>query len=498
MTAVPGGVQRRSLLKTAVVGGGAVAAGGLAAAPAAARAAVPGPVREADDVIVVGAGLAGLAAARRLVAEGRRVTVLEAGDRVGGRVRSIRTPYGRTLDGGAQFIGPTQTSIRKLADDHGVPVRPTYAAGDSVFWHDGRPIRYPVRSPLPPELGGADVGRVIAEIDELARDFPVGEPWRHPRAAELDALSFAEWIARRTSDDIARLVLGRVSGSAVVSAPPDEVSALYMINYYAAAGDEQHPGTYDRLMATTGGAQESFLDGAARIPAAMAAALGDRVLCRAPVRHIEHGRGLVRVHSARGTFRARKVILAMAPDLTARITFSPGLPAARRRLAAGYRMGSIGKFLAVYDRPWWREEGLSGQLVGNGGPIDCVYESYGEDRYILLGFVRPEDMRRLDRVPEREFVAACRQSFVDYFGHRAARTTDQGFVRWVNERWTRGGPVSVSAPGILSGHGPALREPVGPIHWAGTETSDYWTGYMEGALRSGHRAAGEVLRATGW
>ncbi|PCG85248.1 amine oxidase [Streptomyces sp. WZ.A104] len=487
-------LQRRTVLKSTVAVGSALAVGGTFSAHAA--EAVPGGGTDrVHDVVVIGAGLAGLAAARRLVAAGRRVRLVEARERPGGRVWTVGTHGGGTVDGGAQFVGPTQNRMYALAAEFGVPVVPTHQEGDSIFWYRGSPLRYPVDSPLPPELGGAAVDRVIAEIDTLARDFPVGEPWRHPRAAELDAISFAQWIARRTSDAAARLMLGRVSGSAVVSTPPEEFSALYMMNYYAAAGDRDHPGTYGRLMATRGGAQESFLGGpgAAGIPLALAAELGPRVMYGAAVRHVSRRGPLLHVHTDRGTYRARRVIVAVPPPLSARIGFSPELPYARRRLAAGFRMGSIGKFVAVYDRPWWREQGLSGQVVGDGRPIDCIYESHHGDRHVLLGFVRPEDMRRLDRVPERRFVAECRQSFIDYFGPRAARMADYGFVRWNTEEWSRGGPVAVSAPGVLSRHGRALRQPVGGVHWAGTETSDHWPGYMEGAVRSGERAAAEIL-----
>ncbi|MFD3412075.1 flavin monoamine oxidase family protein [Streptomyces cyaneofuscatus] len=486
------GTRRRAVLKSTLAAGGALTIGG---APAAGTTPAVADGDRTDDVVVIGAGLAGLAAARRLADAGHAVRVVEARERAGGRVWTVPTRHGSTVDGGAQFVGPTQTRMYALAAEFGVPVLPTHRQGDSIFWYGGDPIRYAVDSPLPPGLGGAAVDRAIAEIDALARDFPVGEPWRHPLAAELDAISYARWIARRTSDAAARLVLGRVSGSAVVSAPPGEFSALYMMNYYAAAGDADHPGTYERLMATRGGAQESFLGGpgAAGIPLGMAAALGARIVYGAPVRHVSrHGR-LLHIHSDRGTYRARRVIVALSPAISSRIGFSPALPHSRRQLAAGFRMGSIGKFVAVYDRPWWREQGLSGQLVGDGRPIDCVYESYHGDRYVLLGFVRPEDMRRLDRVSERQFVAECRQSFVSYFGARAARMADYGFVRWGREEWSRGGPVAVSAPGILSRHGRALREPVGGVHWAGTETSDHWPGYMEGAVRSGERAAAEVL-----
>ncbi len=479
-------MNRRTALRAALAAGTVVAAPSTAAADAGIA-----------DVIVVGAGLSGLAAARDLAAAGLAVTVLEARSRPGGRVCDTRTAHGQHIDGGAQFVGPTQTHITDLARHYGVAVQPTHTGGRSVFWRDGKASYFAVDHPFPPELDDPAVNAAIGEIDALSVDFPVGEPWRHPRAAELDAITFTEWIGRRTSSELAHLVLGRVSCSAVVSAPPDEVSALYMLNYYAAAGDSGHPGTYQRLMGTAGGAQESFLDGAARIPDGMARDLGPRVVYRAPVLRVHQHRDHVAVHSARGVHRGRKVVIAMSPAISDHIDYRPLLPADRRRLTAGYRMGSIGKFVAVYDRPWWREAGLSGQLVGNGEPIDVLYESYRDSKHMLIGFVAPLSMRRLDHVPANRFIAECRRALVRYFGPRAADMSDFGFVRWDNEEWSRGGPVAVSAPGVLARHGHTLREPVGHLHWAGTETTDYWIGYMEGAVRSGRRAAAEVVAALG-
>ncbi|MER7078683.1 monoamine oxidase [Saccharopolyspora kobensis] len=482
------GMDRRSVLRAAFAVGAGVVASPATAAAAGARF---------TDVVVIGAGLAGLAAARDLVAAGLTVTVLEARSRPGGRVGDVRTAGGLSVDGGAQFVGPTQDNMLALARDFGVAVQPTHTAGRSVFWRDGEPSYFEVDHAFPPELNDPAVDAAIAEIDALSAGFPVGEPWRHPRAAELDAITFTEWIGRRSSSDLAHLILGRVSGSAVVSAPPEEVSALYMLNYYAAAGDSRNPGTYQRLMGTAGGAQESFLDGAARIPEGIARELGGRVVFGAPVRHLRQNRDHVVVHSDRGVHRGRKAIVAMSPAISGHIDYEPLLPAARRRLTAGYRMGNIGKFIAIYDRPWWREAGLSGQLVGNGSPIDVVYESYRHGKHVLIGFVAPKPMRRLDHVPASWFAAECKRGLVGYFGRAAANMSDFGFVRWDNEKWSRGGPVAVTAPGVLAGHGRALREPVGHLHWAGTETTDYWIGYMEGAVRSGRRAAAEVVTELG-
>ncbi|MEE3850777.1 FAD-dependent oxidoreductase [Gordonia sp. LSe1-13] len=476
---------------------------GLAAAGTAVGAATFGGGRasaapgDTVDAVVVGGGLSGLAAAKTLVESGASVLVLEARNRPGGRVHNIKSPrLGATLDAGAEFIGPTQNHIAALAREYDVRTIPTYNQGDSVFWNSGNGTRMPAAVPLPlqAETLEAGVGLGRASIDALA-GFPVGEPWKHPNARYLDSLTWGQYSRQITSTPTGQALM-QVAMSAPLSVRPDEVSALYFLNYIAASGDENNPGTLIRLLSTDDGAQESLFEGgAALIPIRMARALGNRMVYNAPVRSISWSRGRAEVVSGAGTFRARKVIVAMSPAISDRIRYAPGLPAARVGLTNGYHMGAVSKFAALYRRPFWREKGLSGQVYGNGRPIDVTFESYAEDRHILMGFISADAMRRLDPAPESQIVRECIGNFVDYFGPEARDFIDYGIYKWDLDPWAQGGPVAVSSPGTLTKYGPALRAPVGPIHWAGTETADYWTGYMDGAVRSGKRAAREVLGA---
>ncbi|AZG43943.1 flavin monoamine oxidase family protein [Gordonia insulae] len=485
------GVSRRSFL------GGSLGVAGLAVG----AAALGGPGRagaapsEIVDAVVVGGGLSGLAAAKQLAAAGASVVVLEARHRAGGRVHNITSPrVGATLDAGAEFIGPTQNHIAALAREYDVRTIRTYNQGDSVFWNTDRATRMPAALPLPAELSTLQALPALARAQaEALLPFPVGEAWKHPNARYLDSVTWKQYTDAVTSDPTARM-LTSIAMSAPLSVRPDEVSALYFINYIAASGDESNPGTLIRLLSTDGGAQESLFEGgAALIPLRMAAALGPRVVYGAPVRAIDHTGGTAAVTSDAGTFRARKVIVAMSPAIAGQISYRPGLPAARVALTRGYHMGAVSKFAAIYRRPFWRDKGFSGQVIGNGRPIDVTFESYAEDRHILMGFISADAMRRLDRAPESQIVRECIANFVDYFGPEARDFVDHGIFKWDLEEWSRGGPVAVSRPGTLTRYGPALRDPVGPIHWAGTETADYWTGYMDGAVRSGQRAAREVL-----
>ncbi|MRH92970.1 NAD(P)-binding protein [Nocardia sp. SYP-A9097] len=478
-------VSRRTILKA-----GAVAAAAGALRPATAFA---GSDRDAD-VIVVGAGLSGLAATKALRAAGQRVLLLEARERAGGRVFNATTDGGLAVDGGAEFLGPTQDRIAALAAEYGVPTLPTYNQGESLFSIQGALQRVPAGLPLPILPGTVETMAAMARIDLNSIGFPVGEPWRHPDAARLDAMTWQDWIDANASTDEGKLFLA-LAESATLSVRPHELSALFMMNYFASAGNAQNPGSFERLLGVDGGAQERFFDGgAALVPLRMAESLCDSIVYGAAVRAIDGTGSNLEVFTDRGSFRAAKVVVAMSPAISGRIDFRPGLPSERVELARGYTMGRIAKFLAVYDQPFWRENGLTGQVVGDGTPIDVTYESYGQGHHILMGFISADAMADLDNRPDRDLVESGLDCFVQYFGPEArTRVIDYGFKKWDNDPYSWGGPTATTKPGILTRFGPALREPVGGIHWAGTETADYWQGYMDGAIRSGERAAAEIL-----
>lgn len=484
-------LTRRSLLGSALVAGAATAAGPAVAAPADADAVY--------DCVVVGGGLSGLAAARRLKQTGRRVVLLEARDRAGGRVQNVPTVGGGyEIDGGAEFIGPTQGRIQALAEEYGVPTLPTHNDGNNLYWRDGHATTYPAAVGLPVDTGTPEAGLALADLSAVCLTIAPGKPWEHPLASVYDSMTYQQWIDRHATDASARLQLALIA-SATLSVRPSEISALFMFNYIASAGDERNPGTALRLLSVSGGAQERFFDGgAARIPLSMAEELGSTIVYQAPVSSIDTRSGMAVVRSAKGTFRGRRAVVAMSPAIAGRISYPAGLSTARNRLHLGVKMGSIGKFQAVYDAPFWRDLGFSGQVIGNGRPIDVTFESYSQGKHFLMGFISAEQMRRLDGADAERFMDECMSSFVEYFGPRArSLAVDRGFKRWDRDPYSWGGPTGVSSPGLLTAAGTALREPVGPIHWAGTEAATYWQGYMDGAVSSGHRAAEEVSATLG-
>ncbi|MGW6956084.1 flavin monoamine oxidase family protein [Streptomyces chartreusis] len=499
-------LSRRSLLGGAAATAGAAALTATTAGTASAAAILPhSRLRSSGgtpmvDVAVVGAGLAGLTAARDLVAAGKSVVVLEARDRVGGRVLGLNLAGGGVTEGGGEFIGPTQDRIRALADSLGVQTFTTYNTGNNLLYKDGRRTPYAtdgILGSVPPidAAGLANAAIVQAKLDDLAKQIPVDAPWTAAKADEWDRQTFETWLRANAVIPSAKFLFD-VACTSIFSAEPRELSFLFVLFYIAAAGNSANPGTLERLTETAGGAQElRFVGGSQLVPIKLAATLGDRVVLDAPVRTIARS-GSKYVVTADGiTVTAGKVVVAVPPPIAARITYDPLLPAARDQLTQRLPMASVGKAIAIYDTPFWRAEGLNGQVVSDTGVISSTFDNSPPDASFgaLMGFIEADEARRLDAASEAEVRAAVLKDYTTYFGAKAASPTSFVLQRWNNEAYTRGGPVSIAAPGVLTQYGPALREPVGGIHWAGTETSTYWMGFMDGAVRSGERVAKEVL-----
>ncbi|MFC4506416.1 MULTISPECIES: flavin monoamine oxidase family protein [Streptomyces] len=489
------GISRRSLLgRTAAVAAGATALTTTAAGTASAAA-----TRDVD-VVIVGAGLAGLTAARDLVAAGKTVAVLEARGRVGGRVLNLSLANGGVTEGGGEFIGPTQDRIKALADSLGVATFTTYNTGNNLLYKDGKKTPYAtdgVLGSVPPidVAGLANAAIVQASLDDMAKTVPVDAPWTAAKAAEWDRQTFETWLRANAVVPSAKFLLD-VACTSIFSAEPRELSLLFVLFYIAAAGNESNVGTLERLTETAGGAQESrFVGGSQQVPIKLAATLGDRVVLSAPVRSVAKSGSKYVVTADGVTVTAKKVVVAVPPPLAARISYDPLLPAARDQLTQRLPMASVGKAIAIYDTPFWRADGLNGQVVSDTGVVSSTFDNSPPDTSYgaLMGFIEADEMRAYDAASEADVKAAVLKDYVTYFGAKAASPSSFVLQRWNNEAFTRGGPVSIAAPGVLTQYGPSLREPVGGIHWAGTETSIHWMGFMDGAVRSGERVAREVL-----
>jgi monoamine oxidase len=440
------------------------------------------------DVAIVGAGLSGLSAARSLLDAGREVVVLEARERVGGRLLNASLGDGVQVDLGGQWVGSDHSRVQRLASELGIEIFPQFGEGRNLLDVGGVRRRY--RGTIP-RLGLGvlwDVFVARRRIARLARGVGAERPWEAARAAELDSQTLAEWCEANVRTEIARELIG-LAGRTVWGTGPEELSMLHVLFYVSSAGG------FDKLIDTEGGAQQDRLEGGAQALALeLANSLGERLLLGAPVRRIEQDGEAVRVLADGVEVEARRTIVAVPPVIAARIEFDPALSEQRRRLAERFQPGVLNKCIALYEEPFWRADGFSGESVTDAGPVTLTFDCSPRDGSagVMLGFVGGPEAREIEALAPAERRAAVLACFERLFGPRAARPLDYAEQAWAGEEWSGGGPTSNFGPGGWTECGPALREPVGRIHWAGTETATVWSGYMEGALQAGERAAAEV------
>ena len=445
------------------------------------------------NVVVVGAGLAGLAAARHLVAHGHEATVVEARERVGGRTEGLLLADGTPLELGGQWLGEGHTRMYELVDELGL----------STFrsWNDEGMLLLDLqgkRSTMKPNKGAvprispfalADLAQGLLRFGRLAARTDLERPWLTPNAEVLDGQTWESWIRRNLRTQAGRAYF-HVACEAVWAAEPSDVSLLHALFYTHSNAD------LDTLLAVDRGAQQDrVVGGSVRVAEAMAAALGEQVVLGRPVRRIEHDGNGVRVIARDGSqYQGDAAIVALPATLAGRLEYDPPLPSWRDQLTQRMPAGSVIKAYAIYPEPFWRKSGLNGQAASDVGPVKVTFDNSPPSGRpgVLMGFMEGREARawaRRGEAERREAVIGC---FTRYFGD-AARLPDQYIERdWMAEEFTRGCYGAHFAPGVWTSYGEAWRAPTGRVHWAGAECAPQWNGYMEGAVRSGEATADAV------
>jgi monoamine oxidase len=442
------------------------------------------------DVIIIGAGLAGLTSARELIRAGKSVLVLEARDRVGGRLLTREVMPGVHLDLGGQWIGPTQDRVAALAHEFQLQTFPTYNLGHHTLFANNKISHYKGTIPNLGLRALLDIGRAQKKLDKMANMIPLHAPWEAVKAQEWDRQTFDTWIEKHMSTKAGKNGL-HIFSEAVLAAQSHEFSLLHAL-FYIRSGSG-----FEKLIDTEKGAQrDRFVEGAQALATRLAEPFKDCIRLKTPARSIVQKSDSVVIETGQGAYGAKHAIVAIPPTLAGRILYDPPMPAVRDQLTQQLPHGAVIKCMAFYSTPFWREQGLSGFATGDNGAVKLIFDNSPQDGStgVLLAFLEGERARELGCIPADERRQAVVNSLKLYFGERAAQPENYMDQDWVAEEWTRGCYGAHFPTGTWTQFGAALRKPVGRIHWAGTETATRWMGYMDGAIESGVRAAQEVLK----
>jgi putrescine oxidase len=442
---------------------------------------VAGPAEVDVDVVIIGAGASGLTAAARLKAAGHSVAVLEARERVGGRLWT-ETIEGALLELGGQWVSPDQTALIETLDELGLETYSRYRDGDSVYVNAAGELTrftgelFPVAAETQKEME-----RLTAMLDELTAEIGATEPWAHPKAAELDAISWSEWLEQQTDDVEARDNIALFIAEAMLTKPAHSFSALQAILMAASAGSFSHLVDADYIL------DKRVAGGLQQVPIRLAEALGDAVHLGAPVRRLAWTDDGV-------TVTARRAVVAVPPNLYTRIAFEPPLPRRQQQMHQHISLGLVIKVHAVYETPFWRDAGLSGTAFS---PYQLVHEAYdntnhGDPRGTLVGFVSDEKADAMFALPVEERKRRILESLAAYYGPQALEPVVYYESDWGTEEWTRGAYAASFDLGGLTRYGADQRTPVGPIFWSCSDVAAEGYQHVDGAIRMGRLTAEEI------
>ncbi|AVH94301.1 flavin monoamine oxidase family protein [Streptomyces sp. WAC00288] len=440
------------------------------------------------DVVIVGAGFAGLTAAERLVDMGVSVLVLEGRDRVGGRSFSGEVA-GVKVDLGATWVAERHTAVLDLMKRLGCSTTSQFHEGVNVLWMAGQRRTWTGTMPTVDPVDLEDLGRVQVAMDELLATIDVDAAWKSPDAEKLDSISFGEWLDQQQAATSTRALM-TIASKVQWGCNPGEVSLLHVLRYVQAVGGLDH------MLAVEGGQQQDRItETTQEIANRLAEKLGDRVVLDTRVRRISQDDDGATVHTDSAVISAKYVIVTAAPEHRSYIEFLPALPEKTEGLTRTWPMGKLSKAFVAYDKPFWRDEGLSGEALMDTGTAFITFDvSPDNGPGILMVFCAPRMYDGFDEETRRSRVI---QQMVDLYGPQASTPIDYVDHCWGTEPFAPGGPHPAVGPYAVTSYGSALTEPHGRVHWSGTETAGEWVGTLNGAVLTGLRTAEQVAQRLG-
>ncbi|WP_442544210.1 flavin monoamine oxidase family protein [Arthrobacter sp. KN11-1C] len=445
------------------------------------------------DVVIVGAGPSGLTAARELKKAGLSVAVLEARDRVGGRTWTD-TVDGAMLEIGGQWVSPDQTALMGLLDELGLKMYSRYRDGESVYLApDGTRTRYTGASFPVSETTAAEMDKLTAILDGLAAEIGPEEPWAHPKARELDTISFHHWLRQNSTDEEACNNIGLFIAGGMLTKPAHAFSALQAVLMAASAGSFSNLTDEDFIL------DKRVIGGMQQVSLLIAAELGDDVVLNSPVRTINWetaGEGhRVTVESERATVNARFVIMAVPPNLYSRVSFNPPLPRRQHQMHQHQSLGLVIKVHAVYSTPFWREDGLSGTGFGADALVQEVYDNtnHGDARGTLVGFISDEKADAVFELSAEDRKKKVLESIASFLGDKALDAEVYYESDWGSEEWTRGAYAASYDLGGLHRYGKDQHANVGPIYWSSSDLAAEGYQHVDGAVRMGQATAARIV-----
>ncbi|XP_004283458.2 amine oxidase [flavin-containing] A [Orcinus orca] len=450
------------------------------------------------DVVVIGGGISGLSAAKLLAEHEVNVLVLEARDRVGGRTYTVRNQHVDYVDVGGAYVGPTQNRILRLSKELGLETYKVNVNERLVQYVKGR--TYPFRGAFPPvwnPIAYLDYNNLWRTMDNMGKEIPADAPWEAPHAEEWDKMTMKDLIEKicwtKTARQFASLFV-----NINVTSEPHEVSALWFLWYVKQCG-----GTTRIFSITNGGQERKFVGGSGQVSERIMHLLGDRVKLRCPVTYVDQSGDNIMIETLNHQlYECRYVISAVPPTLTAKIHFRPELPSERNQLIQRLPMGAIIKCMMYYKEAFWKKKDYCGCMIieDEEAPISITLDDTKPDGSLpaIMGFILARKADRLAKVHKELRKRKICELYAKVLGSQEAlQPVHYEEKNWCEEQYSGGCYTAYFPPGIMTQYGRVIRQPVGRIYFAGTETATQWSGYMEGAVEAGERAAREVLNALG-